>query len=538
MATNVWDEFPQVSEEFKKWLRFTALSLSYFTHYLPAAVGAMNTHRIEHMRQFENAKNPWQLLGVNEVIKAEQRGDMHVSLAHGEARRHGLDADRFRILQSLAHRRPELDLAIELFRRGTITSAQAKETLKGEAWDPAWIDRILSLSRRLPNSQELLTWLVRDVFSDTTRSTLRLDDDFPESAVPQFERLGYDREYVENTWAAHWALPSVSLSFEMLHRELITEEQLDQILVAADILPTFRQAIKDAAYSPLTRVDARRMHDFKVLDDEELKQAYKDIGYNETNATRLMEWTKLYNEKNDDAADASDTKALTRAQILRLYDKGLLSRADTLSSLRQIGYNDSTVAVLVLGRDLDALERAQDTTLEVVRRRYRNNQITWDDAVAQIAATGIEGDALQLEIAKLGANETEEPEEPSESQLSKMLKQGILHPAEYLVLLRKRGYSIVWSSNLLESNGPGSTSSQARPGGRLDITGGYDQDRYGVAEWARLMAEAGYPPEWIEHFMAFLEGNAFDTTEDQDDTEETDNETGNAEGPGTDDEGG
>ena len=72
MATNVWDEFPQDSEECKKWLRFTALSLSYFTHYLPAAVGAMNTHRIEHMRQFENAKNPWQLLGVNEVIKAEQ----------------------------------------------------------------------------------------------------------------------------------------------------------------------------------------------------------------------------------------------------------------------------------------------------------------------------------------------------------------------------------------------------------------------------------------------------------------------------------
>ena len=118
-----------------------------------------------------------------------------------------------------------------------------------------------------------------------------------------------------------------------------------------------------------------------------------------------------------------------------------------------------------------------------------------------------------------------------------MLKQGILQPAEYLMLLRKRGYSIEWSSNLLESNGPGSTTNEPRAEGRLYADAGYYDNLYGVDEWQDRMEAAGYPPQWIQYYMSRLSGNVWDTVEDEDADSDTERQGTNGNSPEEDAEG-
>ena len=79
-------------------------------------------------------------------------------------------------------------------------------------------------------------------------------------------------------------LPSIGQGFEMLHRRVIEDADLDLLLRALDVMPFWREKLKDISYNPLTRVDVRRMHRIGVLEEEGVFNAYLDVGYNEENA--------------------------------------------------------------------------------------------------------------------------------------------------------------------------------------------------------------------------------------------------------------
>ena len=376
--------------------------------------------------------------------------------------------------------------------------------MKGDGHDPQWIDKLLALQTRLPTQQEVLQWMIRDVFSPEVRSTLRLDEDYPDAITPYFQQLGLDENHARNSWAAHWQLPSLTLSFEMLHRGLINEAQLEQILVAADVLPSLRQSIKRAAYRPLTRVDARRMHDMGVLNRDELLQAYRDIGYNDSNAERLVQWTELYNADTEETQDEVETRELTRSQILRLYSKTLINRAGALSSLRRIGYSSVASEILVLSADMDRMESEQRLQIDTYQRQYRSGQIGYQEAISAIASTGLQGSALENEVVRLGNPQTTKATVPNLGQRNRMLRQGLLPPTEYLELLDREGYNKAWSGAMLESYGVGSTAQEPRPQGRAYWTNIYADGRILLEEWTLHMEELGYPEPWIEYYLSRL----------------------------------
>ena len=499
---------PSGLDEWDELLYVVALAVGRVGALLPQAFEALQNPKVQHLVQEGNWAEPWQLLGMSDIFKAYHRDAITGAEAYGEVRRHGFDPKRYQVLHDVYKQRPDLVILLELLRRGKTSPAEARQTLKGEGIDPDWIDRMLELETRLPTQQEVLQWLVRDVFSSEVRTTLRLDDDFPESIVPYFRQLGLTEDHARNSWAAHWKLPSVTLSFEMFHRDLITEQQLEQILVAADILPSLRESVKAAAYRPLTRVDARRMHDMGVLSEDELLKAYKDIGYNDLNAQRLVDWTKIYNQDVEDSQDALETKELSRSQILRMYAKGLLSRPDSLSALQRIGYSSTVAEILALSADMDRLDEYQAIRSSTIRQQYKSSQLSYQEAVSLLAETGLEGNALELEVARLGAPQQDTLAEPTLGQLNRMVRQGLLPANRYLDLLDRQGYSKDWSGDLLESYGVGSTATSPRPEGRLTITEGYLAFEYDLDSWTDRMVLAGYPESWITHYTALLPDRA------------------------------
>lgn len=504
MARLTWENLLFSEEDWKDFARFVAENWGYIMVYLPGLIRAIQEPNLEKARQHESELNPWRLLGLQDIYKAYHRGAISGGQAYKEALRHGFDAERYQVLHNVYLQRPDLVTLLEMLRRGQTTTQSAAEVLKGDGHDPEWIDRLLALQTRLPTQQEVLTWMIRDVFSPQVRQTLRLDEDYPDAITPFFQQLGLTEEHARNSWAAHWQLPSLTLSFEMLHRGLITEPQLEQILVAADVLPSLRQSIKDAAYRPLTRVDARRMHDMGVLDREQLLQAYRDIGYNDHNAELLVRWTELYNADAEETADEVETKELTRTQILRLYRKGVVSRPETLSNLQRIGYSTGSAEIIVLSTDLDRFEEEQALQIDTYQQRYKAGQISYQDAVSGIASTGLEGTPLEYEIARLGRLQSTETSVPNLGQRNRLLRQGLLPAAQYLELLDREGYSKAWSGSMLESYGVGSTPQEPRPEGRdywteLYLAGAIDLD-----EWLERMESVGYPQPWIEYYLSIM----------------------------------
>lgn len=467
--------------------------------------------------QYESWSNqPLKELDLPELVSLYRRGLIVESDYVTRGKKHGYDLLPLRELIAATNTIPDLSILFELKRRGFISETEFDTKTSNLGYSDSDIAEIKPLEFLQPSVQDLITFLVREVFSPEIRNKLQLDLEYPTEATAEFKKLGVSEENSKNYWASHWRLPSVTLAFEMFHRTLIDKDTLEFILRASDILPSLREPIINAAYKPLTRVDVRRMHDFGVINREQTLKAYSDLGYSPANAELMVKWTEAYNEDVEIAKDSEEARQLTQSQVLRLYRKGFYDRTKTLAHLSLLGYSDEIANVLVLSQELEQQEEEQENIENAVTKQYEDGDITYDDAVGIIASTGIEGSALNVAVNRLGAKIPAKIPQATQGQLNRMLHQGIVEPSRYMSNLTRRGYPIQLAGDLLESYGVGATSDKPRPNGRLELTRLFNEEQFPYETWFEHMVMIGYNDREIEYFSRFLnEPIAEDEEEEQ-----------------------
>ena len=150
----------------------------------------------------------------------------------------------------------------------------------------------------------------------------------------------------------------------MFQRDIIDEATLKMLLKSLDIMPYWRDMLIQLSYTPLTRVDVRRMHDMGILDDEGVEGAYRARGYSPENAKNMLNFTKLYNSQ--------ETTGLTRASIIKGYKRKLVSRSELQEVLKQFGYAEEVinfwVAMADLELELEEIQAAEDDLLKQYRK--------------------------------------------------------------------------------------------------------------------------------------------------------------------------
>lgn len=449
-------------------------------------------------------EKPNLILDMESLAQLVLRGNVQLDDAYVIAKKHGVSEGIFRSYVSARQTLPNLEILLELKRRGYYDEEETAKAISRLGYSDNDTTSLSYLSERLPSVQDTITFLVREVYNPTIRDNLQLDAEYPREADRQFERLGLSLDNARNYWAAHWRLPSVQLSFEMYHRNLITEEDLRFILRASDILPRFRDAIIQAAYRPITRVDVRRMHDMGVLDDDGVERAYLDIGYSPDNARLMLEWTKLYNQDLEQSEHAEEARQITRSQIVKLFVRGVWTAETAIAQLVELGYTEQLAQLLILSEQIDLEQEQRDNFVQAVSYQYRNGVLGYAQATGLIAGAGLEGTELDLAISKLGVPETDQTPVPTMGQLNRTLKQGLLEPEEYLQTLVRRGYSFEWAGRFLESYGPGSTGSKPRPNGKPELDRQLQERQITFDQWESALADIGYPEEMIGYHIQNL----------------------------------
>ena len=217
---------------------------------------------------------------------------------------------------------------------------------------PAYHSLYKELAYQIPPVADIITMAVREAFTPEIASRFGQYEGLPTQYVEWVQKKGLSREWAERYWAAHWSLPSPSQGFEMLHRGIITREDLMLLLRALDIMPFWRDKLVEMAYTPLTRVDVRRMYNLGVLNENEVRQAYKDIGYNDINANRLTQFTVKLLEQATTRAEEQAEKAKigkvqtwTSSQTLSFLKKGLITQNRARDEFYMLGYNTEHVNV-------------------------------------------------------------------------------------------------------------------------------------------------------------------------------------------------
>ena len=271
-----------------------------------------------------------------------------------------------------------------------------KQALAESALKNKYQDAITDLADNFLGAPDYIRMAVRDAFNDTVAARDGTDEDFPEVLSPLLQALGYRKEDAKAAWRAHWDLPSPTQAYEMLHRGLITEDQLADYLRQADYAPRWRPLLEKISYNPITRTDAKRAYKIKApgFDEVRLKQAYKDLGYNDADADLLVEFTR-----QDVGEEAKQERELitgpVRTQALNMYRARRITEAELRKTLSSLGYGQDVTDRYV--REIEftrAVEQREDVAA-ALKSAYVKGLRSRDDTRTLLIQGGWPDDAVE-----------------------------------------------------------------------------------------------------------------------------------------------
>ena len=224
---------------------------------------------------------------------------------------------------------------VTLYRRGKIDKSKLEQSLEKLHINKQTTHQLIDVTEYYPTPQDLIRFAVREVYTPDIASQYGLFEDFPQEFITEAKKVGLEKSNAERFWAAHWELPSISMAFEMFHRRIINKNELELLLRSLDVMPYWRERLTQMSYNPLTRVDVRRMHKIGVLSDEDVYNAYLDIGYSPENAKRMQEFTILYN--------VDEENAVSKSNMDKAYKKSLITLEQYKSFLKEAGYGEQAI---------------------------------------------------------------------------------------------------------------------------------------------------------------------------------------------------
>jgi len=229
------------------------------------------------------------------------------------------------------------------------------------------------LAYQIPPINDIITMAVREAFSPSIAARFGQYEDFPPEFGEWAQKKGLSKEWSQRYWAAHWSLPSTLQGFDMLHRGIITRDELAMLLRALDVMPFWRDRLMQMSYHLLTRVDVRRMFKAGVLTEAQVYESYLQIGYDSTNARRMTEFTIQW--------ATPEHHSITRSDILTAYKNRMIDKSEASELLAAMGeelfHRDFMLESVDYKKALEQTQNRIDGIKKLyLRTVYDNNKAT------------------------------------------------------------------------------------------------------------------------------------------------------------------
>jgi len=380
-----------------------------------------------------NEKLPTEVLTPDVTARLFRRGVWDRGKAVEELRKHGFDEDRANSFLSLVEDYLSLAEYGSLWLRGKITEEEFKKYAAKHGLSEKSFEQTKELLNIIPPVSDLIRFSVREVFTPETRQEFGMDEDFPEEFAEWAKKQGLSEEWAKAYWAAHWELPSLTAGYEMFHRRIIDRDTLSMLMKAQDVMPYWRDKLMELSYRPLTRVDVRRMYQVGVLSREEVYNAYLDVGYSPENAERMTDFTISY--------VAAPERDLTKAEILRGYRTGLLKEEEAKGKLSLLGYDDDEVEFYIESENLKRVEEEKKEILKLLEREYRAGVKTENEVREVLTQHDFVADEIERLLELWSLAKIVKDKQPGVKTLLTFHKAGVITETQLREELENQGYA-------------------------------------------------------------------------------------------------
>ena len=389
-----------------------------------------------------------------DAIGVEYRRPGETGLIESDLRDLGWTQERIDLYRELFRPLLDPDSVRQLTLRFPEQAARYKQHLEKQGWAPETIADAERLYQVIPGVQDLIRMAVREVFTPDIVAEFGQMEDFPPEFAEWATKQGLSPAWARNYWAAHWDLPGISQAFEMFHRTTLTrtdfsggaigqdqgrpyykvidEPHLDMLLRALDVMPAWRDKLTKIAYSPLTRVDVRRMHAQGTLTNEGVRRAYLDHGYSDEHAALMTDFTIKYN--------ASTDRDLTATEILTAYRRRTIDRDTALELLGEIGYGEDEAEFKISAEDAGTAGADRQLSEAKLKALYLAGLMTRLQATAELQASGYDAQEIEYLYRLWDLESVPDTKLPTRSELSHFLAEDILSVGEFTSWMSTIGY--------------------------------------------------------------------------------------------------
>jgi len=271
--------------------------------------------------------------------------------------------------------------AVQLYRRKKISIEEFKDIMFANGVFDDNIQNIMNATEYFPSPDDVIRFAIRDVYSPDTVVKYQLLGDLPPKYLEEADKAGLPIEQAKNYWAAHWSLPSPNMGFEMMQRNIISENDLKELLKILDIAPAWRDRMIKLNYKVLTRVDVRRMWQVGTITNfPDLVTAYRNWGASPGDAEKLADFTvKTTTDK---------LSGLTRANVGTAYLERVIGD-DTLTDLIKQLFSDEYVAQFWIDyyQHKLSLQLAKERKTQIIAD-YQTGGLTIDEIRSQLIREG------------------------------------------------------------------------------------------------------------------------------------------------------
>jgi len=425
-------------------------------------------------------------------------------------RKLGYDATDQEILKESATIQLQDYYVRDAFLRGNYTLREHDESMYKLGYRPEDLDLIRELYNRIPPYQDIIRFAVREAFNPEQVKKLQLDADYEiiqEQLEKTFKALGYDPQFAKYSWYAHWQLPSPTQGYEMLHRGIIDETELANLLKVSDYSPEWQEKLMKISYSNLTRVDIRRMYGSGHLSIPEVLQAHKNIGYDDFWAGKLTDWVvDTIDQPEDDS-----TKNITLAKIMQAYGLGLKDRDWAKTNIIKMGYSESNTELLL---ELAEISVKADMQADVTKDNYRR--------IINEASKGYIGGILPEHSVRMYLDEVGYSVDQIDKELEALkLERRLAINQEKIDYIRTRyiqfrddlnttkdmlsrlGFNGIETNDIIELWSSVRLELDKLPS-RTDLSKFIEGNIIGEVKWRQFMKALGYDDEIIEYYWKEL----------------------------------
>jgi hypothetical protein len=296
-----------------------------------------------------------------------------------------------------------------------------------------------------PSLSDLVRFAVREVFNNSVVSRFKYSEDMPQQFIEEAKKLGMDEEYAKMYWYAHWELPSVTLGIEMFRRGIISKDEFSELLKLHDIAPAWREKIIEVLYELPTRVDLRRMYRIGVVDENYVYNTYLKLGYDQETAKALTKFTIL--------TEGDEERNLSKAEILNMFEEGIIDEERTLNLIVSIGYSETSAKLIIATKKVEIARKRLKDNIDEIKQRFIANEISEETLHDQLIALGISEAKTANLIKQFKREKAKQAKLLDKDEYIKAYKSKIIDEQELLDYLARLGYDDRHIQILLDLHG-------------------------------------------------------------------------------------